>query len=448
MTDTPRSRHGSKRRSRIYWRGGAERRADGSTAQRFSRAYADFRDFADVGGGREPLIPPGATRATDDAVVAEELVTQRLGELKRLRRDRALIGESRAGATLGEVARQHLILKAEAGKQSRRWLVCAELHLKRACEFFGSGRRLSTIAVEDLHRWLIHLETIDSGRGGKLAAGTRRHHLNSLSSVFRRAQSLGLVPVGMNPVAAIMPGERPIGRRSEAAWLEVHEAAHLLEVARRFPRPVNTFPHMYELVATMLLTGMRKSEALGLAVEDVSFERKTVTLRPHPWRRLKNEKSARVIPLWPQLAAILGPFLVPMDRSPRTGLLFSAIGRSGTLGMVTDFDKALDRIAIRAGWRAGEIRSRIFRNTYAAAALQRLDRGQPVSPYTVARELGHSNLEMLQAIYGHASTTDRHRSEVVEFRAELHADRIRQRFGDVVTNSLTPQPESAGRETV
>lgn len=88
-----------------------------------------------------------------------------------------------------------------------------------------------------------------------------------------------------------------MGRRREAVWLEVHEAAHLLEVARRTPPPVNGYPHLYQLIATMLLTGMRKSEALGLAVDDVSFDRQTITVRPHPWRRLKNEKSARVIPL-------------------------------------------------------------------------------------------------------------------------------------------------------
>lgn len=54
-----------------------------------------------------------------------------------------------------------------------------------------------------------------------------------------------------------------------------------------------------------LLTGGRKSEVFGLAIDDVNVERKTITFRPHPWRRLKTLTSHRVVPLWPQLEKIL-----------------------------------------------------------------------------------------------------------------------------------------------
>ncbi len=64
-----------KARSRIYWRErGGER-----------RAYGDFRDYAEVGGGREALIPPGAPTATTDPVIAEVLVGHRLTELQERR---------------------------------------------------------------------------------------------------------------------------------------------------------------------------------------------------------------------------------------------------------------------------------------------------------------------------------------------------------------------------
>ncbi len=53
--------------------------------------------------------------------------------------------------------------------------------------------------------------------------------------------------------------------------------------------------------------------------------------------------------------------------------------------MVTDWWKLMDRIAARAGWKPGEIRSKLFRHTYAAARLQMLDEGAPVSVYTVAK---------------------------------------------------------------
>jgi integrase len=60
--------------------------------------------------------------------------------------------------------------------------------------------------------------------------------------------------------------------------------------------------------------------------------------------------------------------------------------------MVTDWRKVLHRVAERAGWKAGEIRTKRFRHTYCVARLQALDHGAPVSTYTVARELGHSSV--------------------------------------------------------
>ena len=65
-----------RRRTRVYWRGrGSEH-----------RAYADFRDFADVGGRREALIWPGETRATIDPDRADKLVADRLRQLEELQK--------------------------------------------------------------------------------------------------------------------------------------------------------------------------------------------------------------------------------------------------------------------------------------------------------------------------------------------------------------------------
>lgn len=412
------------KRTRIYWRAG--------------RAYADFRDYRDVGGGQEALKAPGTNRATSDRAMAEALMTARLAVLKRLRRDRVLLGEQTSGVTISQLAREHLILKA--GKQSEHWLRSAELYLRRACEFFGANRQLTSIGVGDLHRWIAHLERMPSRKGGTQSDGTIRHHLNSLSSLYRRAQSLEHVPPGYNPVAGLMPGELPTGRREEADWLEVHEASWLLEVARQTSLGGTASADLYPLIATYLLTGGRKSEVLGLEVEDVSFERETVTFRPNRWRGLKSKKSRRTIRLWPQLADILRPHLLPMDRTPREGLVFPARHRGEGQRMITSFDKALDVVARRAGWQRGEVRAQRFRNTYIAARLQCLDHGAPISTYTVCREVGHAREDMVQEIYGHVGQV-RHRSEVVEFRAAQHLDAIRDRFGPAVTRSLLQPPK-------
>ena len=91
--------------------------------------------------------------------------------------------------------------------------------------------------------------------------------------------------------------------------------------------------------------------------------------------------------------------------------------------MLTDRRKALDAVAARAGWKAGEVRSKQFRHSYCAARLQTLDRGHPVSPYTVAKELGHGGDSMVKRVYGHLGAI-RHRSEVVEYRVENHVGEV------------------------
>jgi integrase len=193
--------------------------------------------------------------------------------------------------------------------------------------------------------------------------------------------------------------EKPTGTgRRESAYLEVHDGALLLEAACRPLALVNGHPTRYAepLVATFLLTGGRVAEVLGLEVDDVSFDRKTVTFRPNAWRRLKTKRSHRTVPLWPQLEEILRTYLSErtaqevLYNRPTHRLLFPA--EDG--GMRRDIRGLLDRLGERAGWKPGEIRAKMFRHTYCAARLQTLDRGAPVGPYTVARELGHDSTAM------------------------------------------------------
>jgi len=57
-----------RRRSRVYWRG--------------KRAWGDFRDYRDVGGGITPLVPGGETYATQDPEVAADLAAKNLSEFE------------------------------------------------------------------------------------------------------------------------------------------------------------------------------------------------------------------------------------------------------------------------------------------------------------------------------------------------------------------------------
>ncbi len=100
---------------------------------------------------------------------------------------------------------------------------------------------------------------------------------------------------------------------------------------------------------------------------------------------------------------------------------------SGSDSLITDFRKTLDAVAARCGWPKGEIRSKMFRHTYCSARLQTLDRGAPVSPFTVGKELGHGGTAMVQRVYSHLGEV-RHRSDVVEYRVEHHREVLGKRL--------------------
>jgi hypothetical protein len=87
-----------RRRGRVYWRDRAGTR----------RAYADFRDYADVGGKLEPLIAPGERFATTDSDVAAKLGRDRFAELEAAHRRRALYGHAYR-ATLAAQAADYLV---------------------------------------------------------------------------------------------------------------------------------------------------------------------------------------------------------------------------------------------------------------------------------------------------------------------------------------------------
>lgn len=426
-------------KQRIYWReqGGAR------------RAYADFRDFADVGGGQEGLREPGQTRATTDPDRAAMLLADRLAELEQARQQHTTA--RRGGVQLAEYAAAYLVAKAKSKTVTRRWLASSELFLRRAVAFFGATRPLASITVKDVRRWTEHMAEQPGRRGGTMSGGTVRHHLNTLSNLYRHAVNDGELP-DYNPARALL--DKPKARQVEARWLEVHDAALFLESVRTWKpkRPDLAVPFFHPLVATFLLTGGRRAEVLGLEVEDLNFERRTVTFRPSPWRRLKTENAHRTVPLFPQLEEILRAYLSErtarevLDNRPTRRLLFPAEGAHGE-AMLTNFDDSLDGAAIRAGFweyvlgpdgqpvkdkdgqpkRRGTIRTKALRHTWCSARLQTLDHGAPVALDTVRREMGHESPRLVEKIYGHLGTV-RHRSVVVEFRVEQHAERLGDRL--------------------
>ena len=114
-------------------------------------------------------------------------------------------------------------------------------------------------------------------------------------------------------------------------------------------------------------------------VESRTQRRRRPTVRPNRWHGLKTRTSHRVIPIWPQLEAILRAWVFGPRLERGGSLLVPSWTVRGEERRLRDIHRLLDRVAKRAGLAAGELRSKAFRHTYCAARLQMLDRGASAS---------------------------------------------------------------------
>jgi integrase len=444
----PKLRDYSKIESRLY------RRTRGGPG----RYYADFRDFSDVGGDQEALTPAGERFATADRNVAIALAEARLAQLKGLRD--ALPKGDAARRQFGPFARRHLRVKAVNEDAREPWLCSAEKHLTVARDYFGDKADLALIGVGEVTDYVMHLRERSNGRGGTLSAGAINQYLNSLSNLFRRAISEGVVPRGHNPVEQMI--SRPKIERTPTAWLEIAEMALVLEWARTYQpaRADLAIPFVYELLMCYAHTGAREDEILGLGRTDVDLARRVITIRPNAWRDVKNKNAERTLPIPTDLHEALVAYEAG-PHAPSGGLYFPTYV-DGKEQMITDLRKMLDKAPmperlrrprtaaelrreqqrrqrkvdrltgkIRTGPLPKEslaelqapidptiiapLRTRMIRHTWCAARLQTTDNGRPIAHYTVMVEMGHRDLELIKKIYGHLGRF-RRRGEEVTYR--------------------------------
>jgi integrase len=415
-----------KRTSRIYVR---ER---GGVA----RHYGDFRDFADVGGGQEALVAPGERVATSDTETAQALADVRLRQLQNLRRQRDRLG-LHPQADLAFAADQALRAKALAESVSYSWLETSEIMVGRAVEFFqqaqpagprekGDGRKLvpgprnlATIGPRDVRAYLEWLRAYPNRRGGTLSQQSVRHHLSALSNVYSWAISEGHVPMGSNPVAALL--DKPSVPQSKTPLREPQELALVLEAARLYDARAEAINGgrpplecVHPLIAFFLYTGAREDEVRSMDVRDVHF-----TGHMGPWLEIRGTKTdaayaVRIVPLHPHLAEILQPYVRGLHRI--AGPLFTTTSGKP----FGDWTSVLDRVAARAGFAPGEIRTRQFRTAYATHRCT----CDAVDANMVRLELGHADLNMMAKTYAKAQRSSERMGAEMSYRFERWEHRL------------------------
>lgn len=406
-----------------------------------ARAYLDLRKY---GKGRVALIPDGATYATSDPETAQRLANKMLAEHEGQRLQAERLG-LRSDCVLRDSCNEHLQILVDGGKHSPSWLLYAAGALDRACTFFDTiqaaqaptaaerrrcagPRNLATISAPDVRAFLRWLGQQPNGRGGTLGPGSQREHLAALSAVFARAISDGTLPLGANPVAALL--DKPSAPPSPTQLLEIHEVALLMESARTLPRggEGGRAPLLcaFELLAFLALTGAREGEARRTDVPDLDFRRNEIHLRG-----TKTEGADRVVPMHPQLRDILLPYV------SRLGRLHGPLFPNAAGERVGDWRGTLDRIAKRAGFRVGAVRTRRFRVAYASHRCT----CDSVDVNTVRLEMGHGSLAMMERVYARAQRRSERMGAEMAYRIDGFAER--PDFAERLAAMREPEPGRA-----
>jgi len=231
------------------------------------------------------------------------------------------------------------------------------------------GMALDQISRRDLDRWLVDLQAAGTGpRRANMA-------LARLKTILRLAEEEGLIAA--NPSRLVRSLREP---RAAIDPFNTGETQSLLRAAA--PGTERAF------LATLLLAGLRPSEALGLKWRDVDLGRAILSVRRGRTRwgdgMTKTEASEREVDLPAALVAEL--HTVPGARQPDDYVF------TGPRGAGLDWNNFRQRTWRRLMRMAG-VRMRPpyqCRHTYAANLLAR-----GANPHYVAHQMGHSTLAMV-----------------------------------------------------
>jgi integrase len=308
----------------------------------------------------------------------------------RLKADRGLLPEP-SRVTVAEYLRHWLEAEGPSWRPAtaRTYQTLLEKHVIPAL----GGARLQALKPPDIQALYARLL-----KGGLSPTTVRLVHA-ALHRALSQAAAWGLI--AFNPAERV---KAPRPARREFRVLSPEEVRRLLEAVKAGA------PDCYPMIATLVLTGMRLSEAVGLRWQDVDLEAGVIrvvrTLRWVGGRWVEGEpKTAagrRQIPIPAELVSLLKEHRVAqLEARLRAGagwstefgeLVFPT--RTGRPVLPGNLRVALARLCRAAGLEP--IRVHDLRHTHATLLL-----AEGVNPRVVQERLGHSTVTMTLGLYSH-----------------------------------------------
>ena len=320
-------------------------------------------------------------QSVDTLADARALKLRRDGEARAVRRGPMLHAFSLAW--LDRYAGSgHDSVRANTRREYRRLLV------NFALAYFDREVRVRDLdgrAVQQFVDWL----TTRPGRDGRLCDRSIANTLTPLRLVLDAAVAEGLLD--HNPAEQVVLPRRRAGRAWSATERRYLTRAELVRLLDEVPEKWRS---LFELLAA---TGLRISEAIGLRWSDLVLDGETPHLQV---RRAvvkgalvapKSRHGARLIPLTPELAAMLDA------HRPRDGAddAFAFPGRDGG---ASDQGSLRRRVLVPAAERAGltGVGFHTLRHTCASMLIE-----SGLSPLRLQRWMGHHSAAFTLETYGH-----------------------------------------------
>jgi integrase len=313
---------------------------------------------------------------TSRTAAAEALARVRVGL-----GDGTLVEKRRASISFDVVARQWLDLHSAPNLRSHRHNLFR--YEKHVAPFFA-GAPLSAVTARRILELRQKLQA-------DVAAATVNRVLALLRTILNFAVAAG--HLGTSPIARLGRGrlmlavERgklapPIEKASDVGRLLTAVADIERETGRR---------GLHALFATLVYTGCRRGEALGLRWADVDLERRILTVR-RSYAGLTKSGKHRTVPIAPPLADIL-----KAHRAAASGeLVFPDAS-----GKMHSPNAKLEDVLFSALERIGHPRIRVHDLRHVFASHFVMSGGDI---FTLQRILGHSSPQLTSDTYAHLSS--------------------------------------------